>query len=670
MNKLQNKKIVLWIYPALAVITLAVFFQVRNFDFINYDDNKYVSENRHILTGLSRENIVWLFTKDIGRWHPLAGLTHMLDCQLFGAEPGWHHLTNLLLHIINTLLLFAVFKRATGTVWQSAFVAGLFAIHPLHVESVAWISGRKDLLSTLFWILTIAAYFHYAENRSSGWYVIALALFILGLMAKPMLITLPFVLLLLDYWPLQRFQPRIFFRLVWEKIPFFAIAVVAIISTFFIQRSIGGIKPIGTFPLNVRVSNAVISYGGYILKMIWPARLTVFYPYSLTALQAWRVAAVSFLLLFITIYAVRFGKNRKYLLVGWFWYLGTLVPVIGLVQLGEHAMADRYTYVPLIGLFVIIAYGVNDLLANQKNRKIILGLSAFVVISVFAICAAIQTGYWHNSKTLFEYALAVNENNYVAHYCLGDWWFQQGKIEDAVTHFNEALRINPNYLLAQTGLGVALARQGKFDEAIKWFRSVIKYDSESGQTYYNLGVALAAQGKYDEALRQYRAALDLNPSYVMVYNNIGAILFFQGKLDDAVNYYEKALELEPDYADAHNNLGAALLAQGKLDEAVGHFRRALQLKPDAANIHCNLGYALARQGKPEEGMTYISEALRLNPNFPEAHYYLASLLAQKDRIDEAIKHTEQALKLAQAGGNKQLISQIQKSLDSYKSRQK
>ena len=289
------------LYLALAVITFAVFFQVRNFDFVNYDDNKYVTENRHILTGFSRENIVWLFTKDIGRWHPLTGLTHMLDCQLFGANPGRHHLTNLLLHIANTLLLFAFFKRATGAIWQSAFVAGLFAIHPLHVESVAWISGRKDLLSTLFWILTIAAYFRYVENRSIGWYVIALVLFVLGLMAKPMLITLPFVLLLLDYWPLRRFQFGILSRLVSEKIPFFAISIITGVGTFFIQKSIGGIKQIGTFPLTIRAANAIVSYGKYILKMIWPTRLTVFYPYSEAALQAWKVAAVAVLLLVITI---------------------------------------------------------------------------------------------------------------------------------------------------------------------------------------------------------------------------------------------------------------------------------------------------------------------------------------------------------------------------------
>ncbi len=671
MYKIPEKYRPYFIYLALTVITLAVFFQVRNFEFVNYDDNRYVTENRHVITGLTLGNILWAFASShFFMWHPVTSLSHMIDCELFGLNPAWHHLTNLLIHIINALLLFEILRRMTNRLWPSAFVAAIFALHPLNVESVAWVAERKNLLSGFFWLLTIAAYIRYAKHPRTLNYVLLIFVFALALMAKPTTVTLPFVLLLLDYWPLDRFEKLPLRQLVKEKIPLFVLSAGLCVITIVTQQSGDVLSLNRQLPFLVRLANALVSYVTYIAKMIYPVHLAVFYPHPENTLPLSKPIIAFVLLVAVSIVLLYFGRRKLYLTVGWLWFLGALVPVIGLVQAGEQAMADRYAYIPLVGLFIIVAWGASDLLGNWKYRKVLLAVLSAVVVLVLSVCTWLQTSCWRNSRILFEHALAVNENNYVAHYCLGEWWFQQGKNGEAVARFHEALRINPNYLLAHTGLGAALAKQGKFDEAIERFRYVIKYDPESDETYYNLGVALAAQGKYDDALQQYRKAVELNPDYVTVYNNTGAILFFQGKLDEAVDCYQKALKLEPDYADAHNNLGAALSAQGKLNEAIDQFRKALQLKPDAPNTHCNLGYALSRQGKSDEGIAHISEALRLNPNFAEAYYYLALVLAQKGRIDEAVKDAERALELAQAVGNTQLANQIRKSLDSYKSRQK
>ena len=393
MREIPEKYRICFIYLALTVTVLAVFWQVRRFEFISYDDNKYVTDNEHILSGLSGNNIKWLFTKDIGRWHPLAGITHMLDCELFGLHAGRHHLVNLLFHIANTLLLFIVLRQMTGAVWKSAFVGALFAIHPLHVESVAWISQRKDVLSTLFLILTIAAYFRYVKNRSARLVCSCpMLLFALGLMAKPMLITLPFVLLLLDYWPLNRFQRKIaeskvLLRLIWEKAPFFALSIISTVLTFFIQKSIGAVRTFELIPMTIRLANAVVSYTKYIEKMIWPKHLAVFYPYPENVIPTWMTIVLALLLLAITIWIILIADRYRYLFVGWFWYIGTLAPVIGLIQVGSHAMADRYTYLSLTGLFIIIAWGADDLLQNWRYRKITLGFASVLIIFIFSICA-------------------------------------------------------------------------------------------------------------------------------------------------------------------------------------------------------------------------------------------------------------------------------------------
>jgi len=467
MNETLKKYHVLFIYLVLALAVRVVFWPVHNYKFINYDDPAYVTQNPHVKAGINSDSIIWAFrTSAAGNWHPLTWLSHMLDCQLFGAKAGGHHVVNLMFHLVNTLLLFSIFKRMTGAIWQSAFVAALFAMHPLNVESVAWIAERKNVLSTMFWLLTMAAYLRYVRRPGIVRYLLMIFVFALGLMAKPMLITLPFVLLLLDYWPLGRFQIggsaknssqqsckspdnnsqwQVFYRLVFEKIPIFILSAVSSTVTFLIQSNFGVLTGSDVCPLKIRIANALVSYLMYLQKMVWPNRLAVFYPHPLDSIPLWQVAAAAVIIIAISILAVCLSRNRKYLAVGWLWYLGTLVPVIGLVQTGEQAMADRYAYVPFIGLFIIIAWGSQDLLAKWLRRKSVFGISATIVLVVLAVCTHIQLRYWRNSITLLEHSIAVTDNNYLAHYNLAHALIDDGRTNEAVAHFKEVLRIKPRH---------------------------------------------------------------------------------------------------------------------------------------------------------------------------------------------------------------------------------
>ncbi len=561
MNKTQNKYQILFIYLFLIVTTVIVYQQVHNFDFINYDDPVYITDNPQVFSGFTRENIIWIFNAGYaGNWHPLTWLSHMLDCQLFGLNAGPHHLVNLLFHIANVLLLFTVLRQISGALWQSAFVAALFALHPLHVESIAWISERKDVLSTLFWILTMAAYFRYVKNPTAGRYILALVLFALGLMSKPMLVTLPFVLLLLDYWPLERFQLKfaelkILLLLVREKVPFFILSLISCVATFIAQKIGSAIVTTYELSLRARITNCFISYIKYTTKMLWPAELAVFYPYHINTTPFWQVALAALLLLGTSIFIIHFAQKYKYLLTGWLWYMGTLVPVIGLVQVGEQAMADRYTYVPLIGLFIIIAWGIPDLLAKWKYRKIALIISASLVLLALSICTYFQAGYWHNTTTLFEHSIAVTSNNHIAHHMLAFCLYQQGKIDQAVNYNLEALRINPAFSPACTGLGIAFMQKGEIDKAVKY----------------------------------YRKALQLKPDYPEVMNNLAWLYATQKETlfynpEQAIQLAQRACELTK-YQDASmlDTLAAAYSSAGKFPEATATAEKALKLTQAAGN---------------------------------------------------------------------------------------
>ncbi|MDO9528887.1 MAG: tetratricopeptide repeat protein [Syntrophales bacterium] len=674
----------------LVIVTLAVYWQVGNHAFVNYDDIKYVTENRHVQAGLTLKSVKWAFTAThASNWHPLTWLSHMADCQIYGLNPRGHHLTNVLFHILNSILLFIILRRITGSLWKSAFVAALFALHPLHVESVAWVAERKDVLSTFFWMLTMGSYIWYVERPGTSRYLLVLLLFILGLMAKPMLVTLPFVLLLLDYWPLGRFQVKKTdpvqlsdapppkdtkgkkresqqhplknaaqtnkitgsdyqwsraLPLIREKIPFFVLAATSSVVTFFVQQSGGAVRSFDVLPLTVRIFNALVSYVSYIGKMIWPLNLAVLYPYyGMPA--GWKIAGACLLLAFISFMAIRMMRQLPYFIIGWLWYLGTLVPVIGIVQVGSQAMADRYTYVPLIGIFIIIVWGVSDLAARWRYRKEVFVVTSAILLSILTGITLFQLRHWTNSITLFKHAINVTDNNAVAHNNLGFALFGHGRTAESINHYNEALKINPDYLLAHMNLGSVLAAQGRTAEAIDRYNEALKINPDNAKVHNNLGSALIEQNKTAEAIDHYTKALKINPDYADVHYNWGNALAKEGRLEEAVSHYHEALRINPDNAEAHNNLGNALFKQGKLDEAVSHYYEALRINPDAAQTRANLKAVLAYVQETDKDIKRLQKLIEVNPGNPELHYDLGNFYYKKRNLDEAIYQYQKALSI-------------------------
>ena len=649
----------------LAAATLAVYWPVRNYDFINLDDPTYVTENEHVQAGLTGESFIWAFTAtDTANWHPLTWISLMLDCQLYGLNPAGYHLTNVLLHSASTILLFLVLLGMTGSRWRSAFVAALFALHPLHVESVAWVAERKDVLSTMFWMLTLWAYLAYTKRPEVKRYLLILLLFALGLMAKPMLVTLPFVLLLLDYWPLERIQlgqdggsrtalgpavvmaktvRRQAFRLFLEKTPLFLFAAVSSVVTFIVQKGRGAVGALAVYPIKIRVANALVSYVSYMVKMIWPQNLAVFYPHPGQSLPMWQATAAGLVLVLISIYVIRLGRRQPYLAVGWLWYLGTLVPVIGLVQVGAQAMADRYTYVPLIGLFIMAAWGVPELLTQYRYQRTVLASAAISLVVALMVCTSLQVKHWKNSIALFSHTHAVTAKSYLVHNNLGSALNELGKYDEAIAHYNEALRLRPNFAEPHYNLGTALAQQGKLKEAISHYTEALRIEPGYAEACNNLGEVLRQLERYDEAIFYYSKALQLKPDYPEVHNNLGSALAQQGELKKAMAHFSEALRLQPDYAAAHSNLALALVRQERLEEAVAHFFEALRTQPDDADTHYNLGVTLEKQGRLEEAMIQFSEVLRIQPENAEAHKNMGVILARKGRFKEAISHYSRSL---------------------------
>jgi Tfp pilus assembly protein PilF len=589
----------LWVSLFLMAVSTAVYAPVWRYDFVAWDDPSYITENPYVSAGLTWRGIRWAFTTGYGaNWFPLTWVSHMLDVQLFGLNAGGHHLTNVFLHILNTLLLFGLLHQwnhlRTGALGGSAFVAALFAVHPLHVESVAWVSERKDVLSTLLFLLTLQAYGRYVRHRRRGQYLVVLILFALGLMAKQMLVTLPFILLLLDIWPLGRVSLQtgsadhsgwalwrerrsVVVQLVREKIPLFVLALAFSIVTVIVQRQGGAVAALDAFPLGLRVQNALVSYLAYLGSMLWPARLAAFYPYP-KSFPSWLVAGCALVLIVVSAAAIRVIRNHPYFAVGWFWYLGTLVPVIGLVQIGGQAKADRYTYIPLIGLFLVVAWGVPALLSRSKPRLLVLYPAAGIVILACAVAARSQVRQWQTSTTLWERALQVTTGNFTAHTNLGHALLREGRVPEAIAQYTEALQILPDFADAHQGLGVALAGQGKLSEAIP----------------------------------HYREALRLQPGSPEIHNYLGAALAGEGSIDEAVSQYTEALRIQPDFADAHNNLGAALASQGKIDAALEQFLETLRLKP-TADVYYNVGTMFEKKGDLQQALRYYRNAIQLDP---------------------------------------------------------
>jgi tetratricopeptide (TPR) repeat protein len=602
MSESMKRASIIFVYFALILSTLLVFRQVRNFDFVNYDDKDYVYENSHVLNGLTPAGVIWAFTTGYAsNWHPLTWLSLMLDCQLFGSNPGRMHLVNLLLHLANTLLLLAVLKKMTGSLWPSAFVAAAFALHPMHVESVAWIAERKDVLSTLFLLLTLTAYADYVKRPSVFRYMAALVLFAMGLMAKPMLVTLPFLLLLLDYWPLDRFaapravktatvfdRRRILYRIIIEKIPFFVLAAVSSIITFLVQRAGGAVIHINALLLKDRVVNAFLSYAKYIGKMFWPENLAAFYPFDAGSFAFWRVAMCVLLLLVISLFVIRFGRNQRYLPVGWFWFVGTLVPVIGLVQVGEQACADRYTYIPYIGLFIMIAWGLPELLSKWPQRKNALGLSMVIILTTLGIGAHQQVNYWKNSTTLFSHAIEITQNNYTAYNNLGAAYNKLGRYQEAIEAFKQTIRIKPDDAETHYNLGVACYKLGRWQDAEDAYKQSIRIKPNFADAHHALGVAYGRLGRWQEAIEPYKQAIRIKPNYAEAHYNLSVAYDSLGRYQDMAEACKQAIRIKPDYAKAHYNLGVAYVMTGDKGSALEEYKILKTLDAELANKLFNL----------------------------------------------------------------------------------
>jgi protein O-mannosyl-transferase len=579
-------KINVWIYLFLLLATLAVYSQTLHFDFVNFDDPDYITNNPHVRQGITADGIGWALTSgDDANWFPVTRLSHMLDVQLFGLNPGWHHLTNVLFHALATLLLFAFLFRATDARWPSAFVAFVFALHPLHVESVAWVTERKDVLSAFFWFLALWAYVWYAERPGTRRYLLALLAFCLGLMSKSMVVTLPLVMLLLDVWPLRRGPWRIR-----EKLPFFALSMGAAIVTYAVQSGAGAVEAVKA-PLGLRLENTLVSYLDYILGMFWPAGLAVFYPYP-QGLPLWKVTIAALVLAGISALVLRRFRTEPYLAAGWLWYLVTLVPVIGLVQVGAQARADRYTYIPMVGLSIMLAWGAAAVVRRWPQTKTL--AAALAGLSCLACVALtwVQIQYWRNSESLFQQAVDVTSGNYVAEHNLGNALLEEpSRLREAIQYLESAVRIKPDSARAHSDLGSAYSKlPDHLPQAIVEYQLAVRYSPESAIPRYNLGNALAAEGRLPEAVSEWETAVRLDPAY--------------------------ASRLQQPLAEAHNNLGVTLTnAPGRLPEAISHFEAAARSAPDYADAHYNLGVALSNMpGRRSEAISELETAFRLRPD--------------------------------------------------------
>ncbi len=635
----QSRQLVL-IAAVLVLATAAVYGQLRGHDTIHFDDHAYVVDNYMVQRGITWAGVRSAFaTDEWSNWHPVTWLSHMLDCQWFGTDAGLHHLSSLALHIANTLLLLLLLHRMTGALWRPGLVAALFALHPLNVESVAWIAERKNVLSTFFWLSTTLSYVTWSERPSAWRYTGTLVLLALGLMAKPMLVTLPFTLLLLDFWPLRRTRllapaalessparvQHALRRLVIEKLPLLALVVVSSCVTFALHRDLAAAAS-RAYPIGLRVANAIVSYGAYLAHTVWPHDLAIVYPLR-SSVGALAVVASGVLLAAISAWVVRARERRPDLLVGWSWYLGTLVPVIGLVQVGGHTLADRYAYVPLIGVFVMIAWSSAACIARWPSiRGAVVGCSVAALV-VLGAQTWRQTALWKNSVTLFEHTLSVTEDNAVIEGALGVALGELGRQAEAVPHLVEALRLTPDSPVVLHDLGSAYASLGRLDEAMKCFREALAIRPDAAETHTLLAFTLARLGRKDEALEHYRAALRLKPDYSEVHLGLAALYESQQQSREAIEHYREVLRFKPRSIEALTNLGALLAARGEYAQAIGHFRAVLELDPRRIVARNNLGHALAALGKTDEAAARFTESLAIDPNQPQVRSKLASLRA-------------------------------------------
>ncbi len=660
------------IASSIVATILIVYCPIISSEFINLDDPDYVIDNQYIHKGISIDSLKWAFRipcvgeEIVTYWHPLTWISHMLDYELFGLDPGMHHLMNVLFHIINSLLIFHILHRMTGSSWSSAFVAALFALHPMNVDSVAWVAERKNLLSTFLWLLTTLLYFRYSRSSNLTQYLSTIGMFILGLLAKPMLVTLPFVLFLMDYWPLKRFsfgdtgnndsgRLRALWKckyqgvrlssLIMEKVPFIFLALVSIsISSLSLRRG-GALVSMDSVPMGLRIQNAIVSYLIYIKKLLWPFDLTIFYPYP-DYIPLWKVIGASVLIVFITAAALRLVLRAPYFIVGWLWFLGTLVPVSGIMQGGLWPeIADRWAYVPFIGLFIIVAWGAPQVMQSLRYRGVLLVASGTAVLCLLMVISHMQTGIWKNSVTLFSHALQVNRDNFVAHSNLASEYANQGKKIEAVRHYKEAVRIHANDLIALNSLGRLYGEMGQIDDSIHYYSQAVLYNPTDIKANFELGAMYTRKNSYDNARRQFSRVIELDPKFSMAYYNLGVISVKQGKKEEAIQDFSSALQLDPDDFQSHLAIGIVFMNLGREDDAAHHFKEALRIDPQSREARNYLGKVRGPISDGQDEMTLLEGNQEKEPDRPEVLHKLAILYSQQDEYSKALDILHRLLKI-------------------------
>ena len=634
-----------------------VYWQVRGFGSINLDDGLYVFGNHFVRQGINLAGIKWAFTSVYAdNWHPLTWISHMIDIQLFGIDPGMHHITNVIFHILNTVLLFILLERMTGALWKSAMVAALFALHPLHVESVAWISERKDLLSTFFWIVTTMGYFWYVKNRSISRYLIIILFYILGLMSKPMLVTLPFVLLLLDFWPLNRLNiieiednnstknvnktigsdgmRRVLILLIIEKIPLILCALISCGITIYAQKSWGAVSSLYRFPIETRLANALTSYIAYLWKMVWPVNLAIFYPYP-DFFNPLKVVLCALFLLIISALAMYNARKLPYLFVGWLWYIGTLVPVIGIVQVGGQSMADRYSYIPLIGCFLMIVWGVAGYFNNWHHGKIINGFIALSVLFILVLIIWRQIGYWKNTETLIRHTIAVTENNYMAHHQLGCILFSKGDLDGAIKEYRVALQAK-QIAEAYNGLGNAFGAKNDIGNAIDCYLKGLQINPYDISILYNLGYLLASMGKTVEATQYFNKLFKINPYNIEAHNAFGNALLRNGKVNEAINQFNETLRLNQQDQEAQRGIKEAKVIQKNSESLVAKINVLIKTDPHNPALYTKLGDIYYQLGEYYGAIVQYKKALSVQPKFISALERLVNIHVDRQEYGEAL----------------------------------
>ncbi len=681
----------------LGAATIIVYWQVKGFDFITLDDRQYILENDALIHATIADGIKWAFTTFYAsNWHPLTWISHMTDVRIFGLNPGMHHVTSVIFHILNALLLFLVLERMTGASWRSAAVAALFAVHPLHVESVAWIAERKDVLSAFFWMLTMLVYLQYAHKRTLKRYLVLIIVYILGLMSKPMLVTLPFVLLLLDYWPLNRLKsikkgetsrppagtagesegwdssPS---ALILEKIPLFACAAISSVITLLAQKSWGAVSSLERIDFSYRIANVVTSYATYLWKTVWPVNLAIFYPYS-EVINPIAVLLCSTFLVLVTVWVLLYAFRLPYLVVGWLWYLGTMVPVIGIVQVGSQSMADRYTYIPLIGIFIMLAWGLFDLSTRWRRGRAVLGAITAAVLMLLLAATWVQVGHWKDSATLWRHAAAVTKGNYKAYTHLGFALTMKGDVQGAAGAFQRALEIKPT-AEAYNALGTIYSANSQEDQAIECFSKGLQIEPSNASLRNNLGILLMSLGRADEAIAQFSEVLKINTMDAKARFNLGKALLQKGsshkailefnevlrinpRNTDALNYLEKAvaahketeaslamlreaLKSDPQNPLLHTKLGDLYFQQGEYDESINHYQKAISIEPGGIHAMFRLALVHSVRNEPDKALAVLQDMRRIEPDNPEIYYNIACIYAKKNEVETSVAWLKQAI---------------------------